>query len=76
MHYSGSRNRGFSQTARTDGFQKFAAALLEQTGIFLLPGACFGYEEYFRIGFGQKHDHLEEVLRKLEQFAADWMNGC
>lgn len=56
--------------------RSFAAALLEQTGIFLLPGACFGYEEYFRIGFGQKHDHLEEVLRKLEQFAADWMNGC
>lgn len=53
----------------------FSAALLEQTGIFLLPGACFGYEEYFRIGFGQEHEDLAAVLKELEAFALRWLSA-
>lgn len=64
---------GFLKLPGLQNSKNFARALLEETGIFLLPGACFGYEEYFRLGFGQEHDRLEDVLKKLESFAAAWM---
>lgn len=45
-----------------------AQKLLEETGIFFVPGACFGYENYLRLGLGQKHEDLEGALLQLEQW--------
>lgn len=53
--------------------ETFARALLEQTGIFLVPGSCFFMEGYARLGLGKTHDDLKGVLKKLDDFAAGWL---
>lgn len=35
--------------------EQYADALLEKTGVFVLPGINFEMEGYLRIGFGEKH---------------------
>lgn len=51
----------------------FARQLLEQTGIFFVPGACFGKEGYVRMGLGQDIDGLESVLQTLEEFTRTYL---
>lgn len=45
-----------------------ARDLLRDTGIFFVPGACFGMENYLRLGLGQKHENLAEWLAKLSEY--------
>jgi len=47
--------------------ESFAARLVEQEGVLLLPGATFGHDgSHFRIGFGRRN--LPEALARLERF--------
>lgn len=45
-----------------------ARELLEQEGIFFVPGSCFDKEGYLRLGLGQQHENLPAVLERLERF--------
>ncbi|MFC4098720.1 aminotransferase class I/II-fold pyridoxal phosphate-dependent enzyme [Paenibacillus xanthanilyticus] len=47
----------------------FCKKLLEQTGVLLTPGACFGLDEgYMRVGCAGKTDVLQEGLAHLHWF--------
>ncbi len=53
--------------------EKFAKDLLAQTGIFFVPGSCFGLEGYVRLGLGKTHEDLAGVLEKLDVWTKDWL---
>lgn len=42
--------------------------LLQDKGIFLLPGSCFEMEGFIRIGYGCETEVLEEGLSRLKEF--------
>lgn len=47
---------------------RFAAALVEQEGVLLLPGGEFGYPgNHFRLGYGRRD--MKDGLERLESFA-------
>lgn len=48
--------------------EELALRLLEETGVFLVPGSCFGVEKHFRIGFGARPEVFEEGVRRLGRF--------
>ncbi|WP_254769218.1 aminotransferase class I/II-fold pyridoxal phosphate-dependent enzyme [Salinilacihabitans rarus] len=51
-----------------DGFEtgrEFCRTVVEAESVVLAPGECFGYEEYFRIGFGLPTEELEEGLERV-----------
>ncbi|WP_135824116.1 aminotransferase class I/II-fold pyridoxal phosphate-dependent enzyme [Halorussus ruber] len=51
-----------------DGFagsKEFCRAVVEEEGVVLAPGELFGYDDYFRIGFGLPTDELEEGLSRV-----------
>ena len=53
---------------------RFAAELVEQEGVLLLPGTRFGHPgNHFRIGFGRTD--LPEALERLERFVAALPGG-
>ena len=50
-----------------DPVDAFAARLVEQEGVLLLPGTTYGHPgNHFRIGFGRRN--LPEALARLERF--------
>lgn len=53
------------------GSEELARMLLDQEGIFFVPGSCFGKENYLRLGLGQKHENLSGVLERLESFMTE-----
>ncbi len=55
--------------------EPFCKALIEQTGIFFVPGATFGKEGYVRFGLGKKQENLMEALRTLEDFTLQYMEN-
>ncbi len=54
--------RGFA------GSREFCRRFVEEESVVLAPGAFFGYDDYFRIGFGLPADELEEGLTRLRTF--------
>ncbi len=51
-----------------DGFDSgkdFCRAVVEEESVVLAPGEFFGFEEYFRIGFGLETEALTEGLRRV-----------
>lgn len=48
--------------------KQFALDLLEETGIFFVPGSCFGLDGYVRLAFGKSHANLSDVLKRLNAF--------
>ncbi len=58
---------GFPRLLGDEAIDAFAARLVEQEGVLLLPGSQFGYPgNHFRIGFGR--EDLPEALDRLEAF--------
>jgi aspartate/methionine/tyrosine aminotransferase len=58
---------GFPRLLDDERIDDFAARLVEQEGVLLLPGSQFGHTgNHFRIGFGR--DDLPEALAGLERF--------
>lgn len=48
----------------------FCRAFAEEQSVVLAPGAAFGFDDYFRIGFGLPTPELREGLSRLEAFLA------
>ncbi|WP_134671285.1 aminotransferase class I/II-fold pyridoxal phosphate-dependent enzyme [Halorussus marinus] len=51
-----------------DGFddsEAFCRTVVEEESVVLAPGSMFGYDDYFRIGFGLPTDELEEGLARV-----------
>jgi aspartate/methionine/tyrosine aminotransferase len=48
------------------GSKEFCRTVVEEEGVVLAPGELFGYDDYFRIGFGLPTDELEEGLSRVE----------
>jgi aspartate/methionine/tyrosine aminotransferase len=48
-----------------DGSVEFCATVVEEESVVLAPGELFGYDDYFRIGFGLPTDELEEGLSRV-----------
>lgn len=53
----------------------FSLALLEETGIFFVPGSCFGLDGYLRLSFSKSHDNLPLILENLEAFTKDYVKN-
>jgi aspartate/methionine/tyrosine aminotransferase len=54
-----------------EGFETgeaFCRQVVEEAGVVLAPGDCFGQPEYVRIGFGLETDRLEEGLARVDAF--------
>jgi len=51
-----------------DGSIEFCQGLVEEQSVVLAPGKLFGYDEYFRIGFGLPTEELEEGLSRVEEY--------
>ncbi len=49
--------------------KEFSLRLLEETGVFLTPGSCFGVEGSLRIGYAASTKVLEKALGLLSQFS-------
>jgi aspartate aminotransferase len=47
---------------------EFAAKLLEQVGVALVPGSAFGSQGSIRISFATSQDILEDALNRIEAF--------
>jgi aspartate/methionine/tyrosine aminotransferase len=54
-----------------DGSMAFCRAFVEAESVVLAPGAAFGFDEYFRIGFGLPTAELEAGLERLDRFLAE-----
>ncbi|GKZ12766.1 aminotransferase class I/II-fold pyridoxal phosphate-dependent enzyme [Haladaptatus sp. T7] len=54
-----------------DGFEDaeaFCRGVVEEESVVLAPGTLFGYDRYFRIGFGLPAEELEDGLGRVESF--------
>lgn len=49
----------------------FCEQLIEQYGVLVTPGAAFGLEQCFRIGYAYDSTHLMEGLERIGQFVAE-----
>ena len=57
----------FPRLRSGEGIDQFAARLVEDEGVLLLPGSVYDYPgNFFRIGFGRKN--MPEALAGLEKF--------
>jgi len=59
---------GFLKYHRKIPSRDFCLQLLKEKGTLLVPGSCFGTEQFLRIGYGCKTEILEEGLRRLQDF--------
>jgi len=50
------------------GSRDFCRQFVEQESVVLAPGEVFGFDGYFRIGFGLPTEELEEGLSRLRSF--------
>ena len=51
-----------------EGFEngrEFCRTVVEEASVVLAPGECFGFEDYFRIGFGLPTAELEDGLDRV-----------
>lgn len=53
--------------------REFAKGLLEETGIFFVPGWCFGMDQYVRLSLGRNFEDLEGVLDRIDVWTAKKM---
>jgi aspartate/methionine/tyrosine aminotransferase len=56
-----------------DGFagsKEFCRTVVEEASVVLAPGELFGYDDYFRIGFGLPTDELETGLSRVADCVA------
>ena len=54
-----------SVPAGFDGSEAFCRAVVEEESVVLAPGSLFGYDDYFRIGFGLPADELDDGLTRV-----------
>lgn len=51
----------------------FAAALLAETGVAIVPGRAFGMPEYARISYAKDLESLEEAANRMQAFVTKTM---
>ena len=51
-----------------DGSEDFCRRFVEAESVVLAPGSAFGFDQFFRIGFGLPTDELEDGLTRLGRF--------
>jgi len=51
-----------------DSSVDFCRGLVEKKSVVLAPGRLFGYDEYFRIGFGLETAELKEGLSRVDEY--------
>lgn len=57
------------------GSQEFAARLLREKDMLVIPGANFGVENHFRFSSALPPDHLREGLARLNDLTGDILGG-
>ena len=50
---------------------KFAADLLEQEGVAVVPGLAFGTEGYFRFSYATDLATIKEGIRRIKNFVGN-----
>ena len=50
--------------------EQFCARVIEEAGVGLVPGSCFGSEGYVRLSYCVSDEDLDEGLRRLDRFVA------
>ena len=50
--------------------QDVVAALLEEEGVAVVPGAAFGLSPFFRISYATSEDMIEEAGRRIQRFCS------
>ena len=53
-----------------DNDSDFAAALLEEEGVAVVPGVAFGLSPFFRVSYATSMDALEDACRRIQRFCA------
>ena len=48
--------------------KEFARLLLEEEAVFVLPGSCFGADNFFRVVFTAPQPKLEEAFARIVAF--------
>ena len=48
-----------------DGSRDFCRTVAEEASVVLAPGDCFGFDDYFRIGFGLETSELTDGLARV-----------
>lgn len=66
---------GFVRYASKLPSSQFAHRLADEKGTLVVPGACFGQEHHFRLGFGGDTQTLQAGLGQLGAFIAA-LHGC
>lgn len=56
----------FPSIAKTSSATRFAAELLESTGVMVAPGAAFGMPEHVRLCFGASRESLEGAMERMQ----------
>eukprot|EP00003_Mantamonas_plastica_P027673 TRINITY_DN6012_c0_g1_i4.p1 TRINITY_DN6012_c0_g1~~TRINITY_DN6012_c0_g1_i4.p1 ORF type:complete len:194 (-),score=75.71 TRINITY_DN6012_c0_g1_i4:15-596(-) len=51
--------------------REFAQALISEQSVFVLPGQCFLFDNYFRIVFCATKSMLEQAFDRMEEFVND-----
>jgi len=60
---------GFVQLPFVSNSEAFCKQLAEEYRVLLVPGTCFGYPQYARLGFGAPTEHLREGLYRFVTLA-------
>ena len=48
--------------------EQFCTRAIEEAGVGLVPGSCFGSEGYVRLSYCVSDEDLDEGLRRLDRF--------
>ncbi|WP_304684771.1 aminotransferase class I/II-fold pyridoxal phosphate-dependent enzyme [Ileibacterium valens] len=64
---------GFMKIVPITDSADFCRRLLDQTGIFFVPGSCFGKEGYVRIGLGFIHENIQGSLDEVRDFLQEYL---
>lgn len=54
-----------------EGSIGFCRGLVEEQSVVLAPGKLFGYDDYFRIGFGLPTSELKEGLSRVDEYISE-----
>lgn len=65
-HYPVGVNGFITVPEQFESSKKFCRRLVEEQGVVLAPGSVFGFDQYFRLGFGLPTSTLKEGLARLE----------
>ena len=58
---------GFVRLPFVNDVEEFCRQFARQHRVLLVPGVCFGYPQFVRLGFGSSSNDLKEGLRRFEE---------